>query len=405
VFLCVATAALVGASGDAPASIVIPTNLGKGADTEVREFGINSGGELDPAVFPTAQFGSSTELATRALDQGIEANNSDRSSMMYMKFDISGLPNHDDDPGFWSTFNVFFRGYVRNNNITDGRVQFRDSNDPNVRVRLKMTLRGLEPGNVYADDLGGTTTMTDRSGNTFESPHYKYDWPEGIGTGGNNQSSGITYLSAPGLTPFCTEYGSCGDFGGDTDPTNIYKTLGLYDDFNDDVRTLGDWQWFLPRHFSEGANRYPVGMPLEYADTNGELRQLIFDAQDAGRDTVTLIMHLGVDTLGQSQGGVLPDSNSMLNHNFLFIPKEMTTLNNDNNWDPDSSGMTPPTGSPFSCDGTSGAGQTNCPGSVLGDNSTGRFSPQLIIRVPEPTSVALLLFGSLAAVATGRRRK
>ncbi len=111
--LCIGTSA--------KALIIIPTNQ-NGADTELRESDMNAT-TLAPNVVPTAQRGNSTELATRANDDGVEANNSDRSSMMYMKFDISGLPNHNSDPGFWATQNLFFRGYVRNTNLSNGRLQ------------------------------------------------------------------------------------------------------------------------------------------------------------------------------------------------------------------------------------------------------------------------------------------
>ena len=161
-------------------------------------------------------------------------------------------------------------------------------------------------------------------------------------------------------------------------------------------------------------NRYPVGQALEYTDANGNLKQLVFDAQDAGRSKVTLLFHLAVDTLldttstssGDGPGPGIYPNNTFLNHSYLFNPKDKTVLENDNNWDPDGSGAGLPTGSPYSCDGSTGAGLTNCPGHTLGQNplATGPFSPQLVIRVPEPTSLMLLVLGSLAMVAVRRRK-
>lgn len=405
---------------NANAYIVIPTNQ-NGADTEVRESEITD----NFGIVATTQRGKSTELATRGLDTTTTATN-DRSSMMYMKFDISGLPNHNSDPAFWSNMNLFFRGYVRNTNLSNGRTLDQSRNSMALPVaeweRVKFNILGLEPGHVYADDPGGTTMRTDRSGQSYSSPNYKYNWDEGVGDGSTNGSianngvgTGISYLDAPGITPFCTSSGSCADAYGDTDPTNFRKTLGLYDDFNADTRLLGEWKWPIPKYAFNGTDRYPVGLPLEYTDSNGNLKQLIFDAQDAGRDKVTLIMHLAVNTLAEGNGGLFSTAD-FLNFNYLFIPKEMTTLTNDNNWDPDGSGPLGGIGSPYSCnggDGTMGT-TTNCNGDGtpvgddvlrhLGDNSAGAFSPQLIVRVPEPASVALLALGSLVAVGIRRRK-
>jgi hypothetical protein len=397
--------------------IVIPTNQ-NGADTEIREFAI-VGSELEPDVVPTQQLGGSQELATRGQNTTTVATG-DRSSVMYMKFDISGLPNHNSNPAFWAQRKVNFRGYVRNTNLTDARIKF-PTTDPTHIVNFDV--RGLEPGvGRYADDNAAQANRTDRSGNSFVSPHYKYNWDEGIGTGANNLNSGITFMSAPGITPFCAQYGSCAAAYGDNDPNNIHKTLGVYDDFNDDARLLGNWQWPLPTDVSAalgyggGANRYPVGLPLTYGDPNGNLKQLIFDAQDAGRTHITLMVNLAVDTLAQANGGTFP-ANTFLNHNYLFNPKEKLTLENDNNWDPDGAllnfdpGVSSygTIGSPFSC-----LHATNCNGDgtpngdtvlrALGDNSAGAFSPQLLIFIPEPTGVSLLLLGSLVVAAFRRGR-
>jgi len=404
----------------ANAEIIIPTNAG-GADTEVREFEIIDNFGTTEATF---QRGANTELATRGINRTTTATN-DRSSVMYMKFDISSLPNHVSDPGFWADKNLAFRGFVRNTNLSDGRIldQVRAGQPlPGDQwERVKFNMLGLEPGvGRYADDDPNQANRTDRSGNAFVSPHYKYDWSEGTGTGGGGdtaeqRNSGITYVSAPGMTPFCMTAGMCGEAYGDADVNNIHKTLGVYDDFNSDARLLGEWEWPVPRNYLLGANRYPVGMPLEYTDSNGNLKQLIFDAQDAGRTKVTLMLHLGVNTLDEGSGGIFSGSD-FLNFNYLFIPKEMTTLNNDNNWDPDGSGPLGGIGSPYSCNGGDGTGgtSTNCNGDgtpngdtvlrTLGNNSAGAFSPQLIVRVPEPTSLVLLALGAVTCGAVRRRK-
>jgi hypothetical protein len=398
----------------ANATIIIPTNL-NGADTEVRESSI-----IDDFGTTTNsnQFGGHTELATRGIDTTTTANN-DRSSIMFMKFDVSGLPNHTTNAAFWADKNLYFKGYVRNTNLTDSRLKF-----PTAPAGVSPThivnfdIRGLEPGHVYADDDPNAANRVDRSGNAYSAPGYKYNWAEGIGTGANNLASGISFIDAPGITPHCMAAGSCAAAYGDGDVNNIHKTLGKYDDFNSDARYLGNWQWPLPNGLSPGSNRYPVGLPLEYTDTNGNLKQLVFDAQDAGRSFVTLMLNLAVDTLldptssssGDGPGpGTFPN-NTFLNHNYLFNPKEKLVLENDSNWDPDGSGPIGTIGSPYSClhancngDGTP-TGDTVL--RALGQNpaATGPFSPQLIVRVPEPASAMLLALGSLA-LAAARRRK
>lgn len=410
--LCVA---LIGLGANARAAIIIPTNQ-NGADVDVREHEITDNFGTTEA---TRQRGSVNELNTSGLDTTTVATG-DRSSVMYMKFDISGLPNHTANPGFWSDKNLYFRGYVRNTNLGDSRIAFPNATSPTHIVNFD--IRGLEPnpykngvdasgGYRYADDDPSAASRTDRSGNAYSSPHYEYNWDEGTGTGiagDPNQGSGITFVDAPGITPFCMAAGSCATEYGDADANNINKTLGVFDDFNSDARFLGKWQWPLPKGVSAGSNRYPVGLPLEYTDANGNLKQLVFDAQDAGRSFVTLMVNLGVDTLAQANGGTFPGSNSFLNHSYLFIPKDMTTLNNDNNWDPDGPGPLGTIGSPYSCSGTNCNGDGTPNGDTvlrtLGDNSTGAFSPQLIVRVPEPASMVLLSLGA-AACGMARRRK
>ena len=84
-------------------------------------------------------------------------------------------------------------------------------------------------------------------------------------------------------------------------------------------------------------------------------------------------------------GGDTPFAN-WINFNYLFNPKEQTTLNSDN-YDPNIIDALPDIGNAF---GT--------------DNSTGAFSPSLLIQaVPEPATAVLVLLG-LAASGLRRRR-
>jgi hypothetical protein len=170
-----------------------------------------------------------------------------------------------------------------------------------------------------------------------------------------------------------------------------------------------------------GGARLPVGQSIIY---NGgeELRDLIQRAKDAGRSTVTLVVAFGNDTFQNATGEtsqVTP--NNLLNFNYLVNPKEQDSRNSvltpttpdpglqladDPGWDPDGSGPLTPTGSPFSCDGQApNPNSANCPGSSIGNNDNGRFSPTLLLHIPEPGSVMLLAIGLFSSAATIRRRK
>ena len=356
-------------AGAAP--IVIPTNS-NGADAEVRESETNVGFDGVPVG---ANRGGSVELASRIRDQveplaatdpsqvtnWFPAN--DRSSVMYLKFDISSLPGSSDP--LWNDHNVHLRLSATQNGNFNNLFGPNPSN-PAENVLLRYRVLGLEPGNVYADDNPAAANRTDRVGTTnYTNPEYKYNWSE----------SAITFYNAPGITPHCMLQGACLDTNiPNSDANSVVQTLGLYDDFNSDVRELGT---FVPPNPLAAGSDLQVGQAIDFNDPDGNLKQLVFDAQDAGRSFVTLMVHLGIDgTVHQpnvGRPGTAP--NGMLARNYLVNPKERTTLLID----PDS---------PYS-----GA-----------SNSAGEFSPQLLIRIPEPSSVMLMGLASLAAAGFMRRR-
>ena len=128
-------------------------------------------------------------------------------------------------------------------------------------------------------------------------------------------------------------------------------------DFNSDLTFLGTV--LFPAIGTQ--NWLPVGQALIFQSAN--LDQFVADAVTGGATQVTLVSTVihGADT---------PFS-TWLNFNYLFNPKEQTTLNSDPNYDADINDPGNPLGSPFS-----GA-----------DNSTGLFSPALLIQstaVPVP---------------------
>ena len=86
------------------ATISIPTNQNGGADAEVREEEINPNGSGVPQG---TNRGSNMELASRIKDS--TSNSGDRTSAMYLKFDISGLTQSDLDTNLGTTLHLSIR--------------------------------------------------------------------------------------------------------------------------------------------------------------------------------------------------------------------------------------------------------------------------------------------------------
>ena len=175
---------------------------------------------------------------------------------------------------------------------------------------------------------------------------------------GDWQEDTITYYNAPGITP---------DFD-----------IGTKD-FNDDLSHLGAFS--LPELGTQ--NWLPVGSPVDFS--SNALFSLVTDAVESQQDSVTLVVNHGLDG---TNPGTTPGN--FLNFNYLFIPKDMTELNNDPNWDADVTDEIAGTGSPWS----------------LADNSLGQFSPKLILSpVPEPAGGMLAVTAGLFGLALTRRNR
>jgi hypothetical protein len=413
------------------AAILIPTNQ-NGADAEVREDADNHmRPNTDPAWGPVGaprglNRGTNGELASRIKDTVANAAN-DRTSAMYMKFDISGITQADLDNNV-----AALRLTVRNTNLAWNRilglnpyygsqpaddtnpewVAFRDN--PANYTRVNFNLYGLKPEPLAMDDPRRFGSVDP----TLPVPNY--NWIEAPAGDPNNTATDettwdaakspligpigpLTYYNAPGITP-------------DSRTTPV-QDAGKFN-FNSDVDLLGTFTLPnppppVPPAPGGGGNRLPVGLPVEFGDPDGNLHDLIQRAKDNGRTHITLIAAIALNGLQNATGETVQVTpNDMLNFNYLVNPKEIDSstsiaglqLNNDNNWDPDGPGPQPPTGSPYSCDGSAGAGLTNCPGHTLGDNTNGAFSPTLVLRIPEPTSLMLSAWVAIAAAAMIRRR-
>jgi hypothetical protein len=177
-----------------------------------------------------------------------------------------------------------------------------------------------------------------------------------LAAGADWDEATITYSNAPGLTPD-------GDIG--------------TRDVNSDLIHLGEVRF--PAIGTQ--NWLPVGGALIF--TSAALDQFVRDALDGGATAVTLVAHTIHD-------GSAPFA-TWLNFNYLFNPKEQTTLGLDPNYDADITDPANPLGSPWS-----GA-----------DNSAGDFSPSLLIQearssileVPVAGTSGLAILGTILALA------
>lgn len=382
----------------AEGAIIIKTSDGMGADAEVRESETNT---FVPGLGqPGSQFvrgsnrGNNQELATRVNDSVTVSSTdpavvttpfptNDRSSIIYLKFDLSTLPASTHP--MWSNSTVNLRLFARNNNQIQGSdlwsvIPGGDSmNVADYRLN-SFGIKGLDPNATYNN---GTDGRTDRMGNVYTANFNQYNWVEGTGNV-DNVPTGITYYNAPGLRPHCIRPGE----GACTDPNiagsndSEVQTLGLYDDFDPTQVVDIEDSWHWPNETEAagytGTAASPAGLPagkaLDYTDPNGNLLALLVDAlaaAEAGGDPVmTLMVYVNLDgTVHQplvGRNGTTPAA--MLNQNYLTTPKEYLGPNVD--------------------------------------NSTGMFNPQLII-VPEPATVSLVALGLVAAFGSfaGRRRR
>jgi hypothetical protein len=434
-------AAALALSANSNAAYMVTTNM-NGADAEVREdsgdVNINTNPVWGPIGAPQGvNRGTNTELATRALDTTIPpppltpAGNN--TSAMYLKFDISDA-----------------------NGVTNTLLGLSN------RVKLQMTTRNSAQqrwnrvhaprpyyGSLPADDTNPEFVAFRSDPANYERvkfnvfgltnfAHPRYDWSEsGVAATWNPATSptygpegSITWYNAPGITPDSRLTGA--------------QDQGKYN-FNSDLTLLGKAILEDPGLPSAIPPPYPnirgtgsaahcVGcISFDFEDTDGNLHQLIEDARAAGQTHITLVVAFGLDTFRNSNFadpdgmGPEPDPpaetsqttpNDMLAFNYLFNPKEMdanTTLagrqlNTDPSYNADWTDVLPAVdpdgpGPLVSGDGVADNGLTGPGPYSAANNDNGRFSPKLVFFVPEPSSFVLMVVGSLAAMATSRRRK
>jgi hypothetical protein len=280
-------------------------------------------------------------LSTRATRNDGTTFTNLQTSTQYMKFDISQLPN-SSDTAFWDTHEVWFRGYTRANN--NWRAWRPDVTDPNKLVPFPWQLKALDPNGTYNNGANG---QTDQNGNTYTASFYEYDWKEGTGDDATTGApTGITAYNAPGNKPYCIT-ATCTTANG--------NTLGRFNEFDSNVLSLGT----VPMPNRLVGNNLPVRTAMTYKEQN--LEDLVKAARDAGLDTITLIGHSGVDAT-----------------NFMN----------------------------YSVNYSNGLNQVLTSKEELhgGLNNAGQFSPQLIIAIPEPASVALIGLACVAGLGLRRRK-
>jgi hypothetical protein len=427
----------------ANAAVVVTTNM-NGADAEVREEEVNpistdhdgDGGVVTPAIpipFGTNR-GTNTELASRLKDS--TANSGDRTSVMYLKFDISdanGVTNAvlnfaDRTPLRLTTRNSAQLRWnrIHHRNPYYGSLPADDTNpefvafasDPANYTRVKFNVLGLQ--NFAHPNYNWSEAGVANTWNPVTSPLFG---PEGS----------LTWYNAPGISP-----------DNRLSPT---QDPGKWN-FNSDMRFLGmatiedpGLPLSVPPPFPSvrgaGSAALCVGcVAINFDDTNGELHDLVEEAKLAGQTHITLAVHMSLDAFQNAAGETAQITpNDMLNFNYLFNPKEMDSstgspngqpglqLNDDPSYNPDWTDVLPAvdpdgpgplvSGDGVADNGLTGPGPntqilphpvTAVPTRYGAQNDDGRFSPQLVFFVPEPSSFVLVAIGALAALGTRRRK-
>lgn len=276
---------------------------------------------------PTTNRGASSEIASRIIDNFPAGHANDGNDRNSLIYLKFDLTGQ----GLLNGASTALRMTYRNTNLTPNRIA--DTATPNPDFRTGMAFFGLHP---------------DHAGN---------NWTE----------AGITYLTAPGLNA---------DFNNGTKDLDTVDPDGA-GPLVAPLVPLGV-ELFQPIGTQ---NHLAVGAEMLF--NSAALDSFIGSALSKGKTTVTIVAGIVHD-------GKIP-INDWKNFNYLFNPKEMTTLNLDPSYDANTTDPGNPLGSPWS--GASNA--TNA-------NGFSPFSPQLII-VPEPSGLALLCVGALGLAARRRR--
>jgi hypothetical protein len=278
-------------------AVVIATSKGSGADAEIRDFQ------------PTTNLGSSTELATRIIDNSPPgaSDSTDRFSAMYLKFDITGQTA-------FANQTTAVRLTYRNSNLTPNRVHDTTPPGNNMAFRTGLAFYGLD---------------RDHPGNNWSEATITYSNAPGIASDGNNGTKDYDFVDPDGGGPLRAPLAPLG--------------IALFPE--------------VPPQ-----NRLPIGGTLVFS--SDALNNFLVTSLNAGKTSVTIVAGIVHD-------GKVP-INDWKNFNYLFVPKELQTLNTDVGYDSDTTNPSNPLGSPWSAASNA-------------ENAAGfsPFSPQLIFTPTE----------------------
>ena len=288
---------------------------------------------------PTQNRGTNSELATRV------AGN--RNSVMYVKLPVASItPAELAAP-------LVYRMTIRQENLPASDISDNSVNNPPV----------------HPDDYTGLDYWV------LDPQHAGADWDELTIA----PSTSLTTVQAPGYDI--------------TDP-NDFSTNGIIEGAGN-FTSLGSQKFREIQYSGVQAleNHLPVGDVMDiYFAPGSALHQAIADAQaNTNHQSITIasgISHPG-DVMRADGSG--PKS-EWINQNYIFNPKEQTTLRTDGNYDSDTTDPNNPTGSPW-------GGMAN--------TISNPFAPQLLTvsSIPEPSSVVLVGLAGMAGIAMIRRRK
>jgi hypothetical protein len=253
---------------------------------------------------PGTNFGDGTELATRILD-----NAPPGASDVIDRFSAMYMKFDITGQTAFANQTTSVRLTYRNSNLTPNRVHDTTPPGNNMGFRTGLAFYGLD---------------RDHAGNNWSEATITYMNAPGIASDGNNGTKDYDFVDPDG--------------GGPSRAPLVPLGVALFPE--------------VPPQ-----NRLPVGGALVFS--SDALNNFLVSSLNAGKTSVTIVAGIVHD-------GKVP-INDWRNFNYLFVPKEQTTLNTDVGYDADTTNPSNPLGSPWSAASNA-------------ENAAGfsPFSPQLI---------------------------